>query len=140
MSLTLIFSLGAETYGLEIDAIQEIIEDTELYFVPKAKGVLTGAINLHGQILAVINLPELLDFPRENCGHRWIVLTPEHKSLVLNITGVQKIMNLDLSDLQPPPALAEGKAIRGVAEREDTRINLLDTDEVIQKLEEIFSE
>ncbi len=62
MILTLIFTLGEVVYGLEIDAIQEIIEDPVLHHVPRAEGVLKGAINFHGQILALVDLPELLGF------------------------------------------------------------------------------
>ena len=51
MILTLLFTLGEEVYGLEVDAIQEIVEDPSLHFVPRAEGILTGAINFHNQIL-----------------------------------------------------------------------------------------
>ena len=103
MALTLIFTLGTETYGLEIDAIQEIIDDPSLHYVPRAEGVLAGAINFHGQVLAVIDLPNLLGFSEEDRDHRQVVLTPEFKSLVLTVNSIQRIVKLDLTALQPPP-------------------------------------
>ena len=105
MDLTLIFTLGEERYGLEIDAIQEVIEDSALYAVPLAEGALNGAINFHGQILAVIDLPDLLGFSGEQRDHRHIVLTPEFKSMVFSVSGVERIVRLDLSSLQPAPAV-----------------------------------
>jgi len=140
MALTLIFTLGAETYGLEIDAIQEIIEDPSLHYVPRAEGVLTGAINFHGQVLAVIDLPKLLGFSEEDRDHRQVVLTPEFKSLVLTVNSIQKIVKLDLTALQPPPEDTKVSAIRGVADLDETMINLLDTEEVINKLENSYGE
>ncbi len=140
MELTLIFNLGEEVYGLEIDAIQEIIENPTLHHVPLAEGVLNGAISFHGQILAVIDLPKLLGFTAEERDHRYVVLTPELKSMVLSVSGVVRIAQLDLSSLQPAPAEAGDRAIRGVACLEDKMVNLLDTDKVINQLENRYTE
>ena len=140
MELTLIFTLGEEVYGLEIYAIQEIIENPALHHVPLAEGVLNGAINFHGQILAVIDLPGLLGFTTEERDHRYVVLTPELKSMVLSVSGVVRIVGLDLSSLQPAPAEACDSAIRGVAYLEDKIVNLLDTDKVINQLKNRYTE
>ena len=140
MEMTLIFTLGEEVYGLEIDAIQEIIENPALHHVPLAGGVLNGAINFHGQILAVIDLPGLLGFTTEERDHRYVVLTPELKSMVLSVSGVVRIVGLDLSSLQPAPAEANDSAIRGVAYLEDKIVNLLDTDKVINQLKNRYTE
>lgn len=140
MALTLIFTLGTEAYGLEIAAIQEIIADPSLHYVPRAEGVLTGAINFHGQVLAVIDLPKLLGFSEEGRDRRQVVLTPEFKSLVLSVNRIQRIVNLDLTALQPRPEHSKVSAIRGVADLDETMINLLDTEEVINKLENSYGE
>jgi len=140
MALTLIFTLGDETYGLEIDAIQEIIEDPPLYFVPRAEGVLVGSINFHGRILAVVDLPALLGFGGEGRDHRCVVLTQEHRSLALTVSDISRIVKLDLSNLQPPPAEAAHCAIQGVADLDGVMVNMLDMDDVIQQLENIYAE
>jgi purine-binding chemotaxis protein CheW len=134
MTLTLLFTLGEEIYGLEISAIQEIVEDPPLYYVPRAEGALVGAINFHSQVLAVIDLSALLGLPGEKRDHRRVVLTPQFKSLVLTVGSIHRIVNLDLSELQPTPSSTGGKAVRGVANQDETPINLLDTNEVIDLL------
>ena len=140
MTLTLIFTLGAEVYGLEIDAIQEVIESPALHYVPRAEGVITGAINFHGQVLAIIDLPTMLGFAGEERDHRRVVLTPEFKSLVLTVSTVQRIVKLDLSTLQPPPINTKGSAVRGVATLDEMMVNLLDTNEIINQLENRYAE
>ena len=135
MALTLIFTLGEETYGLEIEAIQEIVEDAIVHYVPRAAGILTGAINFHGRILPVIDLPRLLGFPGEQRSHRRLVLTAEHNALVLTVSGVERIVELENAVLQPPPPAAVDKAIRVVAEHEERRLYLLDTDAICTQLE-----
>jgi purine-binding chemotaxis protein CheW len=137
MTLTLIFTLGDELYGLEIDAVQEIIENPVVHYVPRASGVVEGAINFHGQILAAIDLPALLGFASEQRDHRRVVLTADFKSLALSVNGIQRIVELDLTALEPPPASSQQKAIRGVAQLDGTEINLLDKDGVINQLENL---
>lgn len=134
MSLTLIFTLGEEVYGLDIDAIQEIIEDPPLHYVPRAEGVTLGAINFHGQVLAVIDLPALLGFSGEKRDHRWVVLTPQYRSLVLTVSNIQRIVKLDLSALQPSSPNTVTSAIRGVADLDGVMVNLLDTMKVVNRL------
>lgn len=134
MTLTLIFTLGEEVYGLEIEAVQEIIEDPPLHYIPLAEGVLVGAVNFHGQILAVIDLPTLLGLSGQKRDHRRVVLAPQFKSLVLTVSSIQKIVRLDLSTLQPPSTKTGPSAIRGVATLDELMINMLDTQEVIKQL------
>jgi purine-binding chemotaxis protein CheW len=140
MTLILTYRLGNDLYGLEIDAIQEIIEDVKLHHVPRATGVICGAINFHGQILAVIDLPTLLDFAVDTHDHRHLVLTSEHRSLVLKTSRVERIVNLEMESLESPPADHDRPAVRGIIEFDESIINLLDTDEVIKQLEDIYAE
>jgi purine-binding chemotaxis protein CheW len=138
MELTLIFTLGDEVYGLEIDAVQEIVEDPSLHYAPRAGGALTGAINFHGQVLAAIDLQELLGFSGEERDHRCVILTPEFRALALRVGCIQRIARLDLSALHPAPAHSRECAVRGVADLDGMMVNLLDTDEVINQLENIY--
>ena len=100
MTLTLLFSLDETLYGLEIAAVQEIVEDPVLHQVPRARGVLRGAINFHGQVLAVIDLPDLLGIASTQRDHRLVVLSPAFKSVVLTVGRIQRIAEIDLSELQ----------------------------------------
>ncbi len=139
MALTLTFSLGEALYGLEIDNIQEIIEAPVRHYVPFAKAALSGAINFHGQVLPTIDLPALLGIADERRSDRFLVLTPEHHSLVLSVSGVERIIDLDLAGIQPPPASASGMAVRGVAEHEGLRVNLLDNEAINLLLENLHT-
>jgi purine-binding chemotaxis protein CheW len=136
-TLTLIFTLGDEYYGIEIDAVQEIIENPALHFVPRAAGVIRGAVNFHGQILAAVDLPELLGYRGEERDHRQVVLTGEYKSLALAVTTIQRIAELDLAALQPTASEQHG-AVRGVAMFEKCQINMLDTGQVLRHLEKLY--
>lgn len=133
MTLTLLFELGEDLYGLEIDAVQEIVEDPVVYHAPGARGVVTGAINFHGQILAAVDLPGLLGYAGNARDHRRVVLAPSGRSLALAVSGIRRIANLDLAFLEPPDA-REDVATRGVVVFEGLSVRMLDTDDVIRRL------
>lgn len=137
MALTLLFELGQDLYGLEIDAIQEIVEEPVVYHAPNATGVVTGAINFHGQILAAIDLPALLGYPGDPRDPRRVVLAPGYRALALAVSGIQRIVNLDATFLEPPQPGA-GEAIRGMAYFEGTPVRMLDTDDVNRRLADLY--
>ncbi len=138
MALILIFTLAEETYGLEIEAIQEVVEKPALHFVPRADGALLGAINFHGQILSLVDLPRLLGFDSEQLDHRRVVLTAEYQSLALAVTLVQRIVKLDLAALQSNLTGESKNAARGVVDMDGTLVNLLDLDEILKQLRKLY--
>jgi two-component system chemotaxis sensor kinase CheA len=54
--LFLMFTLGKEQFAIEIELIEEVIEYSNLVFVPGATNHLEGIINVRGRILPVIDL------------------------------------------------------------------------------------
>ena len=77
MELVLIFRLADEWFGLEVDDIQEIVESPELNYVPRAPESIIGAINFHGNIVPVLDLPT--DMIRQATVSKGDVLSPfEH--------------------------------------------------------------
>ncbi len=139
MSLTLIFELGDEVYGLEVSAVQEILADPQRHFVPQAGGPMASAINFHGQVLPLIDLPLLLGYDQPDRDYRKIVLTPEYHSLVFDVSSVQQIRRLDLTAQRPAPADSGTRAIRGVVNSGEMPVNLLDTEQIILLLHNLYA-
>lgn len=104
MELMLAFSLGNEQYGLEVRHLQEIVERPMVHYVPRAPALLQGAINFHGSIVPVLDLAELLGFPRQETAPRLLVLTPEWCSLALAVHGLRRIVPMKPEHLLPLPA------------------------------------
>ncbi|MCM2264170.1 MAG: chemotaxis protein CheW [Desulfuromonadales bacterium] len=141
MPRMLLFRVGAEQYGLEIEAIQEVADDPPLYSVPQAGAFLLGAVNLHGRVLPVIDLPALLAVAAGPRDQRLVVLGPECHSLVLAVSGVGRIAAFEAADLRLPSADERLKVIAGVVEIGDQneKVNLLDAGAVVERLEIIYA-
>jgi purine-binding chemotaxis protein CheW len=136
----LLFRVGSEQYGLGIEAIQEVADDPPLYAVPHHGSCLLGAINLHGRILPVIDLPALLGMagapPRDP---RLVILAPEFHGLALAVSGVGRILPYEAADLQLPPGGESSRAVAGVLEIATQPVYLLDIGAVVERLETIYA-
>lgn len=135
------FRLGAERYGLEIEALQEVADDPPLHAVPHAGPYLLGAVNLHGRVLPVIDLPALLGMAAAPRDQRLVVLSTELHGLALAVSGIGRITVFEAADLRLPTAEEQSRAIAGVVEAGEPPepVNLLDAGMVIARLEDLYA-
>lgn len=139
MVLTLIFKMAGLDYGLEIDAVQEIIESPAIYPIPLGRNLLQGVLNIHGEVVPLIDLPALLDIPETNRDARVIALTPEFRSLALQVGQIDQILPLILeTGSEALLATADPYVRRVIAREGKDPISLLAMDAVYERLERIF--
>lgn len=139
MELTLIFKMAGRDYGLEIDAVQEIIESPAIYPIPRGRKFLQGVLNIHGEVVPLIDLPVLLDISDAHRDDRVLVLTPEFRSLALQVGQVGHILPLDLEPgSEASVATAAPYVRRGIAREGGDFVSLIDMDAVYERLERIF--
>lgn len=140
MNQLLVFRLGEEFYGLEVNHIQEVMETTALHYIPRAPQHLLGAVNFHGRVLPVFDLPAHLGFTQGERDHRVIVLNPKVSSVALATSQVRGFIPLDTDALLPvTPERREGTFIRSVLNREEEMINLLDLSGLLTSIDSLFA-
>ena len=140
MTLTLVFQIDGRDFGIELDAVQEIIEDQKIYPVPNRVACLSGAVNVHGEVLPVIDLPALLGSSSGSIrDDRLVVLAPAFRSLVLAVERVREILPLQLEQAGVPDPADDNAFSRGRLEREgEAPLFLLDTNAVFERLAVCF--
>jgi purine-binding chemotaxis protein CheW len=132
----LVFRLGEELYGLEVEKIQEVVESPILHYIPRASKHLLGAVNFHGNILPVLDLAAFLGFFHEQRDRRIIILATGLCSLALAVTAVGRIVTCDADALLPLQQEQQpGCHIRAVLSREEEMINMLDAARLLTSLE-----
>jgi len=52
----LLFSLGSETYGVEVGSLREVVTVPQITAVPHAPGFVIGVFNLRGKITALLDI------------------------------------------------------------------------------------
>lgn len=106
-----IFTLGEDFYALPGAAVQEIVADARVFFVPGCDAAIEGVINLRGEIESVLALAQVLRLaprPGPTAGLILIAYAGDVRSGV-RVDRVVDVLDVPESRLQPvPEALPEG--------------------------------
>ena len=104
------FYLDKLLFGVELNSVQEVIRSLEMTQVPLAPRVVSGLINLRGQIVTVVDLRikfglPPLDLDEERC---IVVVRWSGENIGLLADRIQDIVVADAADILDPPANIRG--------------------------------
>ncbi len=108
-----IFSLGAERYGLPIAAIQEIVRCPDsLTRVPHAPPFVKGVLNLRGQVVPVIDQRERFGLTPSPAGvaGRIIIISTGAAFAGFLVDDIDQIIRISREDIGPAPDVTLGDA------------------------------
>ncbi|MBX4263322.1 chemotaxis protein CheW [Clostridium estertheticum] len=132
----LTFSVGKESYGIEIKFVTEIIGIQEITEVPELPDYVKGIINLRGKIIPVIDVrlrfrKEAKDYNDRTC---IVVINIKETVVGLIVDNVAEVINIDDSDIVPPPQMKTGfhnRYVRGIGKVGNEVKLLLDCDKLL---------
>lgn len=109
-----IFRVGEEEFAVNINQVKEIIKLTPITPIPRVPGYIEGIINLHGQILAVVELAKKLDLKATPYSEKTRIIVIEHKELKVGIivNEVTEVLRFPVKDIEPPPDLILNKKVQ----------------------------
>lgn len=113
------FTLAAESYGINIVEVQEIIPVLPIIRVPEAPIWIEGLVDLRGTILPVIDLRKRFGLtPLDNSATQCIIVVnlPD-QALGLIVDAVREVARLPLEAISPVPPAAGARAqfLNGIA-------------------------
>lgn len=97
-----IFTLGDDWFGCRGDAVREILDAAEVYFVPGCPAALEGVINVHGNVESVIGLATLLGLPRTSGASMILISQTGELSSGVRVGRVVDVVDVPESAIQPP--------------------------------------
>lgn len=131
-----VFTIGAEEYGIEVNQVQEIIKLLPITRVPKSPDFIEGVINLRGNVIPVVNVHHRLGLEkRENTEKtRIVVVEVQRNSVGLIVDQVLEVLYLSQSAFEPPTVagnLTNTAFIKGIGKLNGRLILLLDLDALL---------
>ena len=141
----LTFELGAESYGIEILKIQEIIGTLEITPVPKTPRCLEGVANLRGKIIPILSLRTLFEMESEDFGARAsiIVTQPnvggEPVTLGLLVDEASEVVRVPRAKIEKPTLLSGNRTfdfIEGIARVDERIVCLLTLERLLTEVEQ----
>jgi len=139
------FYLDGLFFGVEVEKVQEVIRYQDMTRVPLASRVVSGLINLRGQIVTAIDLRRRLalpDRPADQLPMNVVARSDEGiVSLLVDEIGDVQEVAADLFEHTPDTLLGEARElIRGAYKLEDRLLLVLDTERACHPPEPVLAE
>jgi purine-binding chemotaxis protein CheW len=137
----LTFTLGAETYGVDILRVQEIRGWAPVTRIPQSPPHVLGVLNLRGSIVPIIDLRRRFSLERAEYTAITVIIVLSVKSgnslhdIGVVVDGVSDVIDIDTASIKPPPDLGgqiNTEFIRGLAAVSEHMVMLLDVDHLIE--------
>jgi purine-binding chemotaxis protein CheW len=103
------FEVADQLFGVEVNAVQEVLAFSEYTAVPLAPASVAGLFNLRGQVIAAVDLrvrlgmpPQTLDGPVMN-----VILRAEGEPVSLLVDRIGDVVELD-DEIEPLPDTISG--------------------------------
>jgi purine-binding chemotaxis protein CheW len=136
-----VFALGKEEYGVEVDKVKTIERMQPMTRVPKTPAFIKGVINLRGIVVPVIDLRGRFGLAEteHTDNTRIIIISLGEIEVGLTVDSASDVIDIDTDHIEDPPEVVGGikaKYLRGVAKVGDKRLLvLLNLQEVLNKSE-----
>jgi purine-binding chemotaxis protein CheW len=123
-------------FGTAVPKVQEVIQRQQMTPVPLAPEVLTGVINLRGQIVSAIDLRRRLELPERGASQppMNVVVRTHDGAVSLLVDEIGDVIEVEQDALESPPETLQGIArevIQGVYKLKDHLLLVLDIDRAV---------
>jgi purine-binding chemotaxis protein CheW len=137
----IVFMLGNEEYGIEVDKVRTIERMIPITRVPKTPEFVKGVINLRGVVIPVIDLRGRFGLPETEAteNSRIINVAANDMEIGFIVDSANDVMDVMSDAIEVPPEVVGGikaKYLSGVAKMENNRLLiLLNLSEVLNRAE-----
>ncbi|MNO59782.1 Chemotaxis protein CheW [compost metagenome] len=137
----IVFKLGEEEYGIEVDKVQTIERMIPITRVPKTFSFVKGVINLRGVVIPVIDLRGRFGLPEADFTDqtRIIIVAANEMEVGFIVDSANDVIDINSDTIDTPPDVVGGvkaKYLQGVARVSDERLLvMLNLSEVLNRNE-----
>jgi purine-binding chemotaxis protein CheW len=131
------FYLDKLLFGVELKGVQEVIRSLEMTKVPLAPEVVSGLINLRGQIVTAVDLRRRLEMEPSPPGTlpMNVVVRSEDGAVSLLVDEIGDVVEVEEATFELPPETLRGSVrsiLVGVHKLEDRLMHVLDIEKACQ--------
>jgi purine-binding chemotaxis protein CheW len=127
-------------FGVELKGVQEVIRSLEMTRVPLAPTVVSGLINLRGQIVTAVDLRRRLELEARppDALPMNVVVRSEDGAVSFLVDEIGDVVEVEESTFEPAPEMLRASVrgmILGVHKLQDRLMHVLDTEKACQMTE-----
>jgi len=130
------FTLEDRSYGISVNAVQEVLRGLPRTRIPLAPSALSGLINLRGQVLTAIDLRDQLGLPSRpaDLEPMLVVIRVSGEPVALLVDSIGSVVDVAADQFEPPPDTLSGQSrqlILGAYKLSDRLLLALDVDRAV---------
>jgi len=140
----LLFRLGGrQLFGVNVFKVQEVLRRPPLFQVPGLPAQFSGVADVRGRSVPVLDLGLAIGHPERepnaDTSPGYLVVTEFNRSVQgFLVSGVERIVNIAVEDIQPPPELgAEASYLTAVTRFQGELIQVIDVESVLADIAQI---
>ena len=137
--LLLVFSLDDKRYALHLTTVQTVVRAVESTPLPKAPDIVTGIVNMHGNVIPLVNVRKRFRLPERDIGlsDHLIVAQTARRMVALIADSVEGVIEHPEEMIAAPETiLPQMEYIEGVAKLADGMVLIHDLDRFLSLDEE----
>ncbi|MDH7452098.1 chemotaxis protein [Luteimonas composti] len=131
----LLFRLGSrQLFGVNVFKVKEVLQRPPLFTLPQLPKAFAGAADVRGRSVPVLDLARAIGHRDGDVDEpRYLVVTEFNRTVQgFLVAGVDRIVNIAVEHIQPPPDLGgENHYLTGVARHQGELIQLIDVESVL---------
>jgi purine-binding chemotaxis protein CheW len=134
------FYLDKLLFGVELEGVQEVIRSLEITSIPLAPKVISGLMNLRGQIVTAVDLRQRLELVPRPAGvpPMNVVVCSRDGAVSLLVDEIGDVVEVEESTFEAPPETLRGSiraVILGIHKLDDRLLHVLDIEKACQTTE-----
>lgn len=116
------FDLGTETYCVDIEYVEEIVETGTLTTIPNSPSHVEGVMDLRGRTTTIIDPTVVFDLPVDRDGDRIIIFDPDQMddtgAVGWIVDGADRVVRIDEGRIEDT-TVTNDEAVTGVIKHDD---------------------
>jgi two-component system, chemotaxis family, chemotaxis protein CheV len=140
----LLFRLdGEQIYGINVFKVKEVLQCPKLTNLPQSSSVVCGVAHIRGGTIPILDLSLATgNQPIENVQDKFVIIT-EYNIRVQGflVTGVERIINMNWEDIQPPPkGTGHEHYLTAVTKYQDQLVEIIDVEKILAEVSPLDEE
>ncbi|MCZ2721188.1 chemotaxis protein CheV [Marinomonas sp. 15G1-11] len=134
----LLFRLnGKQIYGINVFKVKEVLQCPKLTTMPHSSPVVRGVAHIRGGTIPILDLGLATgDRPIENINECFVIITEYNRRIQgFLVKGVERIVNMNWSDIQPPPkGLLHDNYLTAVCQVDKHMVEIIDVEQILSEV------
>ncbi len=137
LELLLFRLLGKQRFGINVFKVQEVVQCPSLTQIPHSHAVVRGVATMRGKTIPVMDMSMAIGGrPVEDLSNSFMIVTEYNRATqAFLVGGVERIVNLNWSDILPPPkGSGKDSYLTAVTKLDDELVEIIDVEKIMAEV------